>query len=739
MGNEPLHVAFMWHMHQPYYKDLVTGKYALPWVRLHGIKDYYDMAHILRDYPAIRQTFNLVPSLIDQIIDYCDNDATGIYLEHAVKPASELNTSEQVFVLRNFFLANWDNMIKPYHRYWELLSKRGTNVSTTELERLTRYFSVQDFLDLQVWFNLTWFDPIFKDSDPLVKGLIAKGRDFTEDEKLLLIEKQREVMRLIIPEYRELWASGQIEVSASPYYHPILPLLCNTESALAASPGMALPRRFSHPEDARAQVRRAVERFKEVLGGRPVGMWPSEGSVSEDIIPILESEGIRWIASDEEVLAQSLGVRLDRDFYGGSKKPETLYSPYRAASGGSSVNIVFRDHTLSDLIGFVYSKWDPKNAVDDFVGRLSRIRKDLRQKGSDGLVSIILDGENAWEHYRNDGQDFLNRLYERLSEESEFDITTVGGYFESGPEVKELPRLHAGSWINHNFNVWIGHEEDNAAWDALSEARDMLDGYESGPGEKDAEKLKLAWEEIYIAEGSDWCWWYGADHSSENDREFDELFRKHIANVYTLIDKTPPDNLMIPIIHEDRMARPTVELTAFVSPTLDGEVTSYYEWLAAAYYDVSQYGGTMHRAASLLSHIYYGFDLENMFVRLDTNTSLTEPEQVKGLLFCVHFLKPRPYRVEVDIDPEKGEVNAYTIGCAVNGTAESCQKLTSIAARDIIEMAIPFSLIDAMPKDEVQFFVTIRRKEIELEKWPYRGYISFVVPTENFEAIMWHV
>jgi alpha-amylase/alpha-mannosidase (GH57 family) len=547
-------------------------------------------------------------------------------------------------------------------------------------------------------------------------------------------------MRLIIPEYRELWASGQIEISASPYYHPILPLLCNTESAWVASPGLALPRRFSHPEDARAQVSRAVERFKEVFGERPHGMWPSEGSVSEDIIPILAGEGINWIASDEEVLAQSLGVRFDRDFYGGCKKPEALYRPYRAASGGSSVNIVFRDHTISDLIGFVYSKWDPKNAVDDFVGRLHKVRKDLRQKGvDDGLVSIVLDGENAWEHYRNDGRDFLMRLYERLSDESGLDITTVGGYLESGPEVRELPKLHAGSWINHNFNIWIGHEEDNAAWDALSDARDMLAEYEAGPGVKDEENLKLAWEEIYIAEGSDWCWWYGADHTSENDREFDELFRKHIANIYSLVDKTPPDNLMIPIIHEDRLARPTVELTAFVSPTLDGEVTSYYEWLAAAYYDVSQYGGTMHRAASILSHIYYGFDLDNMFVRLDSNIDLGEQEQVKGLVFSVHFLKPRPYRIEVELNPEKGEVSAVMIGLGANGNAESSTRLTSIAAREIIEMAAPFESIEAKPKDEVQFFVTVRRNEIELEKWPYRGYISFTVPTENFEAIMWHV
>ncbi|MGA2193462.1 MAG: glycoside hydrolase family 57 protein, partial [Nitrospirota bacterium] len=559
MGAGPLNIAFLWHMHQPFYKDLVTGKYAMPWVRLHGIKDYYDMVHLLRDYPKINQNFNLVPSLVDQIIDYSEKGATGIYLEHSLKPATELDRSEKIFILRNFFLANWDNMIKPYPRYWELLLKRGKDVSDLELGRMSRYFSDQDFLDLQVWFNLAWFDPLFKDNDQFLKELIQKGRDYDEGEKKLLIEKQREVMKLILPEYREMWDLGRIEVSATPYYHPILPLLCDTEIARVSSPGLPLPQRFRHPEDAKEQVSRALRRFNEVFGRRPVGMWPSEGSVSEEIIPIVADEGIGWIATDEEILAKSLDIVLDRDFSGVSKKPEVLYRPYRALKDGCGVNIFFRDHTLSDLIGFVYSKWDPKNAVDDFMGRLRRIRKDLSQKRSDGVVTIILDGENAWEHYRNDGRDFLCRLYERLSQDDEFVSVTMSRYLEKFPKPDVLPKLWPGSWIGHNFNIWIGHEEDNAAWDAVSKARQDVLEFEQEP-DIDREKLKLAWEEIYIAEGSDWCWWYGDDHSSENDREFDELFRKHLVNVYALLGKTPPDSLFIPIIREDRKSRPTVEL-----------------------------------------------------------------------------------------------------------------------------------------------------------------------------------
>jgi alpha-amylase/alpha-mannosidase (GH57 family) len=733
----PLRIVFLWHMHQPYYKDIVTGRYAMPWVRLHGIKDYYDMAHILRDFPKIHQNFNLVPSLIDQIQDYCDNGATGIYIETTLKKASDLDKNDKVFILRNFFLANWDNMIRPYPRYWELLLKRGKDISDTELARMSRYFSDQDFIDLQVWFNLSWFDPIFKDNDQFLKELIEKGRDYTEEEKKLLIDKQRDVMRLILPEYRELWDSGSIELSATPYYHPILPLLCDTEIAKVSNPGMVLPRRFRHPEDAKVQVSRALGMFEKTFGRRPAGMWPSEGSVSEDIIPILADEGIKWIATDEEVLAKSLDVMLDRDFSGVSKKPELLYAPYRAAKDGRELNMFFRDHTLSDLIGFIYSKWDPKNAVDDFIGRLKRIRKDLAGKRSDGVVTIILDGENAWEHYRNDGRDFLYHLYERISEEEGLESVTISECLEKMSPSAMLPKLFPGSWINHNFNIWIGHEEDNAAWEAVLKTREDLVYFENEGNITDPEALRLAWEEIYITEGSDWCWWYGDDHTSENDREFDELFRKHLINVYLLLDKTPPDNLFIPIIREDRKSRPTVELTAFISPTLDGEVTSYYEWLAAGYYDVSQAGGTMHRAESIISHIFYGFDLNNLFLRLNSNRELSDPA-IKELTFSVHFLRPVPYRMDINLDPAEGIVSA-TLLKITKGMESSATRHTSIAARDIIEMAVEFQSIEAKPKDEVNFFVTVRRGDVELEKWPYRGYISINVPTEDFEAIMWHV
>jgi len=734
MSDHPLSIAFIWHMHQPYYKDDITGSYILPWVRLHGIKDYYDMPALLADFPEIHQTFNLVPSLLKQIQDYVENNATDKFLDLTLKPAAGLDQNDKLFLLKNFFMANWDTMIKPYRAYWQLLDRRGYSVSPNDLQNATRYYTTQDYLDLQVWFNLTWFDPLFKNNDPFLNGMVRKGSGFTENEKTLLVRKQREIMALIIPEYKRLAETGRIELTTTPFYHPILPLLFDTDLAKVAVPDIRLPViRFAHPEDARKQISTAIAYHEKLFGSRPAGMWPAEGSVAEDIISLIADAGISWIGTDEGVLARSLGIHIERDFAGVMKNPEVLYQPYLAGKGDKRVSIVFRDHTISDLVGFVYSKWDYKNAVNDLIDRLHRLRRGV--SAGPHLVSIILDGENAWEYYQNDGRDFFLYLYERLSGEKGLRCVTVDEYLKENPPQASIERLHAGSWINANYRVWIGHEEDNRAWDLLARTRLALTDYASRDGESD--KLAKAWEEIYIAEGSDWCWWYGDDHFSENDEEFDLLFRTHLMNVYRIIGLDIPDELQISILREDRQALPTVELTAFISPTIDGEVTNYFEWLPAGFYDVSQGGGAMHRGASVITHIYYGFDLKNMFVRLDPSGSLKD-EKVADLAFFVNFLNPKGLDVEVRVVPRERRVSAVLFH-GENNTRSQATAINTIAANTIIELAVPFDLLGVKPNDEVQIFITVERAGSEVEKWPYRGYIQFRVPNEDFEAMMWQV
>ncbi|MFA5073149.1 MAG: glycoside hydrolase family 57 protein [Nitrospirota bacterium] len=734
MPDYPLSIAFVWHMHQPYYKDDITGTYILPWVRMHGIKDYYDMPALLTDFPAIRQTFNLVPSLLKQIQDYTDHGAVDKFSIETLKPASELDQNDKLFLLKNFFMANWDTMIKPYPAYWQLLDRRGHGVSYHDLCNATRYYTTQDYLDLQVWFNLTWFDPLFKNTDPFLRELIKKGSGFTENEKVLLIQKQREIMGRIIPEYKRLAEEGRIELTTTPFYHPILPLLYDTDLAKIAIPDIHLPvNRFTCPEDARAQVRAALSYHEQIFGSRPSGMWPAEGSVAEEIIPLLFEEGIAWIGTDEGVLARSLNTSIERDFGGVMKNPEVLYKPYLAGKKEKRVAVVFRDHTLSDLVGFIYSKWDYKNAVNDLIGRLHRIRSSVSH--APHLVSIILDGENAWEYYQNDGRDFFLYLYERLSQEEGLRCVSVGEYLKENPAEATLDRLHAGSWINANYRVWIGHEEDNRAWDLLFQTRQTLTEYAARNGDPD--RISRAWEEIYVAEGSDWCWWYGDDHFSENDEEFDFLFRTHLMNVYRILELDVPDDLQISILREDRQALPTVELTALLAPTIDGSITNYFEWLPAGFYDVSQGGGAMHRGVSIITAIYYGFDLGNMFIRLDSSGNLRD-EKIAELAFFINFLNPKGFDIEMRIFPLDRRVTAVLFQCT-GGVREQSAVINSVAANDILEIAVPFGMLGVKPEDTMQFFVTVERAGSEIEKWPYRGYIQCKVPTDDFEARMWQV
>jgi alpha-amylase/alpha-mannosidase (GH57 family) len=726
LSKKPLNIAFVWHMHQPFYKDLVTGEYVLPWVRLHAIKDYFDMAAILDDFSGIKQTFNLVPSLLEQIEDYVSGNAMDKHLKVTLKSPADLSYEDKVFMLQNFFMANWETMVNPYKRYLELLLKRGRFVTLDDIKKVARRFTDQELMDLQVWFNLTWFGNIYKTKDPIVRALLEKGRNFTAEDKAALIGKQKELMAAVIPKYMELQQKGQIEITVTPYYHPILPLIIDTNSAKAALPSIKLPQnRFRHPEDAAYQVNEAVKYMKDHFGSAPCGMWPSEGSVSEEILPIICNAGIKWIATDEEILFKSLGRA---DVRGRGLPSQDFFSPYLLKRESCSLNIIFRDHNLSDLLGFTYSKWDSRDAVSDFMTHLNNIRTSLPDDGKNYLVSVILDGENAWEYYKNNGWDFLSGLYETLSDDGDFRTVRVCDFLAENPPERSLPHLFSGSWINHNFRVWIGHEEDNKAWDYLNNARMALEGSNT--------QDKTAWKEFYVAEGSDWCWWFGDDHSSDNDEIFDMLFRKHLKNIYHLIGKPSPHYLDVPI-KQITTIRPTREPAYTIKPVLDGEITNYYEWLAAGYYDIGKLKGAMHQAETMIRDIHYGFDTDNMYVRLDPGVPLNEPE-LKGFSFVLILLHPHQYKIRASYKEEKGKFD-LEISKLVDDRWSSVKTIESVGVKRIVEMAIPFSEIGAVSNDEIQFVTAVEKDHQELERWPRGGSINFSVPAHDYEERQWSV
>jgi len=724
MTDSPLYISFLWHMHQPFYKDPMTGLYRLPWVRFHGTKDYLDMAEILIDFPYIKQTYNFTPSLLEQIVDYTENNAKDQYLNLTLKKASELDMEEKLFILENFFLANWDNMIKPFPRYYELLMKRGLHFIRNDLIRAIRYFSDGDFLDLQVLFNLCWIDPLFRKKDPFLKMLADKGRDYTEEDKYMLISKQFSILKEIIPRYSEMVKRGQIELSVSPFYHPILPLLCDTSSARIAMPGVNLPqKRFSHPEDAEKQIRMGIDYFERLFGYRPTGMWPSEGSVSEEALRIASNEGIKWIGTDEDILSISIGKQL-RDSSRNVIEPGILYKPYIF----ENVSVIFRDHNLSDLIGFVYPKWDSKKAAEDFISKLIHVWT-IMPKDKPQLLSIILDGENAWEYYKNDGHDFLKYLYEGLSKEKRLKTVTVSEYINEHDKGEPLNRLHAGSWINANYGVWIGHEEDNIAWDYLTETRNDLDIFQKMNPEKN---LAEAWKAIYIAEGSDWNWWYGDEHSTETQKDFDELFRMNLMKVYKEIGIDAPQHLFIPVLREDRSISPAITIRGFIEPKIDGIVTNYYEWYQGAHMDIKKYGGSMHKAESILSNLYYGFNKDNLFLRIDPAIPFIElPDNTK---FSINIVKPSQIKIIISVKPL---LNAELFRKS-DENWEKIKDISDFAVQDIFEIGISFTDLNAREKDEINLFISIIKNGEEIERCPWRGYITLTVPTPDFEAMMWY-
>ncbi len=737
MTNKPLYIAFMWHMHQPYYKNPFSGVYTLPWVRLHGVKDYLDTLKILEEFPAIKQTFNVVPSLLEQLNDYTENNARDYHLELTLMSPSDLNEQEKLFIIEYFFLANWETMVKPYPRYYELLMKRGLRYSKSDISRTVRYFTDQDIRDLQVYFNLTWIDPMFREGDPFLKQLLLKQRDYSEEEKRLLINKQFEILTQIIPEYRKLASSGQIEISVSPFYHPILPLLWDTDSARMAMPKAKLPgARFSHPEDAIRQIKMGIEFYEKTFGRRPAGMWPSEGSVSADVAGAIRAEDLKWIATDEEVLARSLDRPL-RDSEGHVTDFQSLYRPYKYAG----LSLFFRDHRISDQIGFVYAGWNADRAVNDFMGRLAQIRDSL-PADRPYIVPVILDGENAWEYYQNDGHDFLNALYTALSNDSRFKTVTMSEFISEHGPGEPLKRLHSGSWINADFHIWIGHEEDNLAWDYLSRTRNDLEEFEKNTPQAD---LMEAWKALYAAEGSDWNWWYGEDHTTETAVEFDELFRSYLMKVYSVMGKPVPPNIFVPILIEDRKIAPDSNIKGFIFPKIDGMVTSYFEWYNSGRIEVKMGGGSMHKSESSISDVYYGFNKDSLFVRVDPIVPLGRMEE--KVMLHIDIFHPSVFKIV--FDPSANESATYE---RRNEEWISADVRLQAASADIFEIEIPFSFLKAKEGDEIHFAVEVVKNggiagplkgagilsEKIMERCPSRGHITLVVPSPDFEKIMWY-
>ncbi|WP_175420122.1 glucodextranase DOMON-like domain-containing protein [Marinitoga sp. 1154] len=580
-NKEPLKVAIVWHHHQPSYKIPGSLNAEMPWVRAHAINDYPYMADLVDKYLTSGSvTFNITPVLLMQLMDYVNNNAKDKYLELSLKDT--LTDEEKEFVKWHFFDIN-PQFIDSHPRYKELREKRDKNEK----------FTSQDWLDLKVVWNLYWINIEYINSDEKLKALMEKDRDYTKEDLKYVISKQYEIMSEIVDKYKKLWDEGKVEITTTPYYHPILPLLVD----------------MGWPEDAKAQIKRGLEYFTKIFGKKPEGMWPSEQAVSTPLVPMFADDGIKWIITDKQIL-QKAGINTG--------DPKQLYKPYKVTVDGKSVIVFFRDTDLSDRIGFKYSNMSKENAIKDFLSALHKIQK-MNDVG-DMVVTIALDGENAWEHYPNNGNDFRKLFYQALSNDPYIELVTPGEYIESYDIKDELTQLPKGSWVGGSLDTWYGEKEENEGWERLAQARKVLMENKDKLTEKE---FKKALDILYAAEGSDWFWWYGSDQDAgSNEVLFDMQFKKLLIQIYRKVgisEEKIPGYLFIANKKPSTASKGNI---GKVEITLDG-IIDEKEMTKSAYYSDDD-SGVMYKEGDLISGFYVGRDNANIYVAIELKKSIDD-------------------------------------------------------------------------------------------------------------------
>ena len=722
-----IHLVVLWHMHQPQYRDPETGRYVLPWTRLHALKDYYGMVELLREFTNFHATFNIVPALGAQLEEYASGKFNEPWFSLAFKSADELTREDKSEILSRAFQVNHEHLMSRWPRLVELYEWSRPAGGAQALIA----FTARDWRDLQLLSQLVWMEESWFQKNEVVSRLAAKGKDYTENDKSALRGKQLELLRLILPAYRDAASRGQIEISTTPFYHPILPLLCDSDIARVANPSTPLPRRaFRRPEDAREQLQLARQYHEKTFGLKPPGLWPSEGSVSDQALSIAAEEGFQWFGTDEGVLGRTLNVGFFRDSGGIPANADRLFKPWRIHLGDKSITGLFRDHHLSDLIGFVYSRMEAKAAAADLHSRLRLLGEKV--SGNQPLtVCLFLDGENAWEYYPGNGREFLREFYRRIESDPDFRALTAGEAVAAAAEIPSSTGIFPASWINANFDVWIGHSEDVTAWELLWDTREVyargVEAYKTGrPGAPTETALKQAHESLLAAEGSDWCWWFGPEHSTANDAEFDALYRKHLTEIYLALGQVAPEELAKPIKRRPEHAFQLAP-TGFLRVKVDGRESSYFEWLGAGLYSPERRGGSMHGRVFYLHEMRYGFEEDRFCIRIDhfaeAMSELEDPEfriTVGGAEELVVVVKLQRGRIQ-EFAVEKARLCLLRL------------ESVAVAAFDrILEAAIHRDQLDLKGQSKLRLGVALWHGGLPVDVLPAEGLLDIQLGEDNF-------
>lgn len=607
LSGKKLSIAFYWHMHQPVYE--LNGVFLMPWARLHAVKDYLDMVTILDKYPRLKLNINIVPALLDELLQYTEEGFNDIHSSLTASEIDDLEFSEKEYILNNFFNSKYETMIYNYPTYRKLFKKRfaDNNLNVDD-------FSNQELSDLMALFNLSWVDPTHYEKYPELKKLAKKGHNYTLKDRIKILDLHKTIIKDIIPTYKKYIQEGRIELTTSPYYHPIMPILCDYETATKNLPNRDnLPVNLDLKEDAHYHVKSALDRIEEVFGVRPKGIWTSEYCLTNKVLELFAKEGLKWTISDESILSKSINFEFIRDFKGNIEDPYYLLKTYNyKKSDNNNIDIIFRDSLIPNLINFEYCNIDAKTSSADFYNKIKSIQNKLLVSPDDKhLLTIALDGENCWENYQNDGNDFLNAIYSKLENDESIETVLISDYISQDKNKKTLNKIHSGSWINKNFNFWIGDPVKNLAWQYLNNVRNDLNKIIIDKPKH--HNIKNALRELYIAEGSDWFWWYGEPNNSGQDNVFDFLFREHLKNTYKFLNEESPEYLDISIID-----------TAYENNGFSNtDFPSYNnDWLFSNSIDLID--GPVFQESKIFDNINYGFDNENLYFKLELNPNYNE-------------------------------------------------------------------------------------------------------------------
>ncbi len=716
-----LNIAFLWHFHQPYYVDPESGQMLMPWVRLHGVKDYLFLGELFQEFPSLHQNVNFVPSLLEQVEIYVKGKGEDLLFSLSRKSPYDLSDKEKEILLNRFFQANPGTMISRFPRFVELAHLK--EMCGGNREKLFKKFGPAEIMDLQVLFNLVWINPYHYKDNKDIENIVQKGAYFSESEKESVLSFHLEILGKIVSTYGNLQEKGSVEVTFSPYFHPILPLLIDSNVAKESDPHMSPPHfRFSHKEDGRDQIRQGLRYMETHLGSPPRGMWPPEGSVSTESLELTAEFPLSHTFTDEIVLWRTSGGGGGRDDEGVLGEPELLYQPWNFKD--TKVKIFFRDHHLSDLIGFTYKNWDPEISSSHFINKLLSIRKKLierKHNPEDYIVSIILDGENPWEYFENYGIDFLRSIFRKLEGEESLHVCTFDDYLEERKDlnVRVLPPLKPGSWIDGTFRIWFGHDEDFRAWEEVHNLREKIRFDE--PTEYEENFLAKL---LHVAEGSDWYWWYGDEHFTEDLALFDELFRKNIKKGYRILGIPSPIELERSIFREGKVEGPMkgspviMDVTSFISPEIDGIVSHFYEWTGSCRYVQKESYSSMNRGSGgIIKCVYSGYDKKNLYVRIDLHEREKDFHQTFTFILQVGSL---------EIRFTLGKEGIHTL---LPGRIKG-KDILKVMFKDIIELSVSIKELIFTNKNQLEWTLQVEGSEGDVERWPQYSRFSLTVNEE---------